>query len=190
MERFYRIWQRYMKVPVPDFILTNGKISKYLKGELYLLAGEERAQCGIVLDGAAFGHQYDMKGRLHIYWVAPKGDLFTGTKHLHSDNPLHTAIGFLQDTEILLLPLKPLREAMDKDAALDRFMDILRQHMQNHQTQLLLLLQLKDPEDRYGFLMDELPELAALLTPVQQMALLNLPNGTFYRAMHRYLKRK
>ncbi|SEL98960.1 hypothetical protein SAMN05216436_10183 [bacterium A37T11] len=190
MERFYRIWARYINSPVPDFILTNGKVRKYRKGELYLLAGEERAQCGIVLDGAAFGHLYDVKCRLHIYWVARTGDMFTGTKHLHSDNPLHVAIGFLQDTEILLLPLKPLRDAMEKDVYLARFMSILRQHMQNHQTELLLLLQLKDPEERYGFLMEKLPELAALLTPLQQMALLNLPNGTFYRAMHRYLKRK
>lgn len=192
MKQLLTFWGKYLEVPAESrsFIKRNSDILAFKKNELYAGEDEYRPYWNFVLEGLVGGHTHDENAQKTIHWIAEVNTYFTGSLHLHSDTPCQQAIQFLHRSRIVQIPLEKMRYAQENDWAINELIHVLKQHKMNQQTILLDVLKQPNFEAIYFKFMEEMKNVAPLLTAQQVMDLLGLKRTTYIKVRNAYARKR
>jgi len=192
MERLFTFWRKYTPIPptVKTYVEQHAQVKEYPARSYFMRPGERKPYWCLVLEGMAYGYSFDEAGRQHVYWFALPYQGFIGTRHLYTEAAQPLYIRFIQPTQLLLLSAFKAREGKEHFKELSELMHVLKQQFIKRNNKLIRILQEPDLDKRYASFVSEFPKIERATTAAQQMAFINMANGSFYRAKNHYLHHK
>lgn len=143
---------------VAQDLLGNSRIQDYRRGSFYCRRDELTPYWCYVAEGMVGVFRDEPDKLPYLHRVILPGQHFTGTKHLYSDSPMGLEIRFMKKTVLSSIQLHKLRAIADRDATLNRFINIIRQREATN-TNLKRLVMAKAPGERYAALLRYQPEI-------------------------------
>lgn len=188
-------WQRYCTLDDWHVEWTRNNIlvrNKLRKGDPLYLEGEKQRNVYLVARGLLARVMYDEeRENRKILSIATPGMALMTTSHLFSRTPSKGDIVVLRSgTLVIEVPYNHILQFKEQEPHLNTLISVLNYKKKKQISSLLDVMREQDPFARYLLFASHLPDLAIILTQIEQAQLLNISRKTVQRAQTFLLKGK
>lgn len=156
----------------------HGEPIDYARGQYFIRAGEVMRNVGLILTGGFKHSLTDDEGNEKTVGFVFAGSVLANYVSARFSRPMPTDIVALEDSRVLVMPVKYLKEYMAANPAFHtRFVEILfdsayRRYLNNYRS---------SPRERYLQLIDRYPDILSLVSQTEIASYLNISRRQLLR---------
>ena len=176
----------YLSPAAADFLMSNGKLQTFKKGDLFVKENETKYSIGFILEGLAAISITKNKKSIILTKLIPPNHYIVGNKHIYSRKPSLETIQFLRKSEVYVINTFKAQMAVEKFREFNLIFHILKQKdliLYNHFVHLHKL----HHTERLTYFFLHFPEFFGKLTVKELMSLMSLSNSRqYYTSLKNY----